>query len=726
MGEIYLGETSGAANFSKQVAIKCILPHLAKNADFVQKFIDEANLMVQLQHGSIVPVIELFEEEGLLYLVMEYVPGRDLKAVLRKMKSAKEFTPISVCIWVVQQLCDALGYAHEKCDASGQPLGIIHRDVTPSNILLGASGEVKLLDFGIAKARSRVHQSISGTLQGKFIYMSPEQADGRAIDQRSDLFSLGLILYELLTHVRPFEGEGETEILRNARECLVSPPSLHRPDLDPELDSLVMRALGKDPTDRYRSAFEFRKAASAYLAKQDIHASPNTLSNFLHETFPEGVVDTNVSEIQSVDDALLQQINALTPSFVGVARSTITKEETLTLLPQPSLPSPASSRETSAPTSVGEKSLQTSSLSPRAMLLGILLIGVLVAAASLFDTSPHSESNAQRADGRSPTTVDVDQLTAKSTTLTPERRGRFDFSFNGPESNEVQLTVDSAQHSVATSLPLNRTYLICANAKGFEQSCKRTVLEADRQPLVFSLQRKPTLSPVVVGLDDNYEFIVNDVVEESFPMQLTTGTAYRICARSPLASNSPSCIRLMAKSGHYTPSIRLERKTDKPNPPKAFTFAKNLATDKHQHIIISSIPTADVFVKDQRLGTTPFKASRTLWGRRIDLRAKGYVNTPFSIPNRPKKTYRVNLERPAYLTVRVSPPASTILVDGRRVGTGFLKRFPLAPGTRKIEAVFSTSNGQENRWGPKDIQVVAGQEKHLDQIIVRRTRSATP
>jgi len=182
----------------------------------------------------------------------------------------------------------------------------------------------------------------------------------------------------------------------------------------------------------------------------------------------------------------------------------------------------------------------------------------------------------------------------------------------------------------------------------------------------------------------------------------------------------------MAKSGHYTPSIRLERKTDKPNPPKASTFAKNLATDKHQHIIISSIPTADVFVKDQRLGTTPFKASRTLWGRRIDLRAKGYVNTPFSIPNRPKKTYRVNLERPAYLTVRVSPPASTILVDGRRVGTGFLKRFPLAPGTRKIEAVFSTSNGQENRWGPKDIQVVAGQEKHLDQIIVRRTRSATP
>ena len=142
MGEVYLGQASGAANFSKQVAIKCILPHLAKNVDFVQKFIDEANLMVQLQHGSIVPVIELFEEDGLLYLVMEYVPGRDLKAIVRTLKQRKEFMPIPVCIWIIQQLCDALGYAHEKNDASGQPLGIIHRDVTPSNILL-AKGRKK-------------------------------------------------------------------------------------------------------------------------------------------------------------------------------------------------------------------------------------------------------------------------------------------------------------------------------------------------------------------------------------------------------------------------------------------------------------------------------------------------------------------------------------------------------------------------------------------------------
>ncbi len=692
--------------------------------DFVQKFIDEANLMVQLQHGSIVPVIELFEEEGLLYLVMEYVPGRDLKAVIRQMKNEREFTPIPVCIWVVQQLCDALGYAHDKCDASGQPLGIIHRDVTPSNILLGESGEVKLLDFGIAKARSRVHQSISGTLQGKFIYMSPEQADGRAIDQRSDLFSLGLILYELLTHVRPFEGDGEPEILRNARECTVSPPSLYRPELDPELDALVMQALGKDPNTRYASAFEFRRAASAYLAKQDMHASPNTLMTFLYETFPEGVVDTKAGEIQSVDDALLQQINALTPSFAGVARSTITKEETLTLLPQPALqPLGARPRASSEPAEVSSR--RPSRSSRQTVLLGTLLISVLLAA-FFFNSSTESDAKNHTSETLLPVVGDATQPVSTPLPTDLEQRGRFDFRFDGPKSKDVILTVDSAKHPVTASLPLRRTYLICANAEGFERACKRSVLETDSQPIDFSLKRKPTLTPVVTGLDGDYELIVNDVVEQSFPIQLTSGTAYRVCARSPLAQNSPSCIRLIAKSGHYTPTIVLERKLAASDAAKISPPPKDSSANQRQQTTISSIPTADVYVNDRRLGTTPFKASKSLWGRRIDLRAKGYVNTPFSIPRRPLKTYRVDLKRPGYLTVRVSPPASTILIDGRRVGTGFLKRFPLPPGKRTIEAIFSTSSGQENRWGPKDVTVVAGQENHLEQIIVRRTRSATP
>lgn len=722
MGEVYLGEAPGAANFSKQVAIKCILPHLAKNTDFVQKFIDEANLMVQLQHGSIVPIIELFEEEGLLYLVMEYVPGRDLKAVLRQTKRTRHFAPKAVCLWIVQQLCDALTYAHEKRDSAGEPLGIIHRDVTPSNIILGESGEVKLLDFGIAKARSRVHQSISGTLQGKFIYMSPEQADGRPIDHRSDVFSLGLILYELLTHVRPFEGDGEPEILRNARECQISPPSLYRPELDAALDTLVLKALGKAPDERYRSAFDFRQSLSEYIAQNALHPSPSGLVKFLNHTFPDGVVDNRVGDVHSMDEALLQQINNLTPSYADPIRSTVTKDETLTMLPNPM---PMSSNALAPLGDPAERKTENVG-SRQAWLLGGLLSALLLAA--FFGGNPLEMQE-------TPALSSVETTVTKSSTtgvpnnganVDQEKRAQFEFSFIGPQRDQVTLTVDDAPHGFDMSLPVGRTYLICASAAGFKKTCKRTILEKTKQSVAFQLARHPTLRPVVVGIKDQYEITVNDVIESSFPMFLESGKSYRVCGRSPLATNSPYCVRIDASDGQHAPELILQ--------PKAATKRSAIAAAPSQQPIsktlkpsvISSIPTADVFQNGLRLGTTPFTVPNKMRGKSLQLRAKGYVNTNFAVPKKPGQSYRVNLKRPGYLSVRVSPPASRIFIDGIQAGTGYLKRFPLAPGKRKLEAIFASSNGQENRWGPTYVNVVAGQEKRLEQIIVRRTRSTTP
>ena len=262
MGEVYLGEVQGAANFTKRVAIKRILPHLAQTPGFEAKFIDEAHVMVQLHHGNIVPVLGLGDEAGELFIVMEYLPGRDLRAVLQRLSSAGRPCSVELAIWLLCEVCDALDYAHRKTGADGQPLQIVHRDVSPSNVMLGASGEVKLLDFGIARARGSLHQSISGTLQGKFAYMSPEQAEGLAVDARSDIFSAGLVLYELLTGVRPLEAESETETLRRVRSAEILPPSTHRPEISPDLDAALMSALTLRPSDRWTTAADFGRALS--------------------------------------------------------------------------------------------------------------------------------------------------------------------------------------------------------------------------------------------------------------------------------------------------------------------------------------------------------------------------------------------------------------------------------------------------------------------------------
>ncbi len=290
MGEVYLAETQGAANFTKRVAIKRILPHLARNEDFVHKFIDEAHLMVQLHHGNIVPVLELADDEGELYLVMEYLPGRDLKAVLRRLRAEGLRMAPDLAVWLVAEVCAGLDYAHRKVAADGRPLNIVHRDVSPSNVALGAGGEVKLVDFGIARARGGLHQSISGTLQGKFVYMSPEQADGRPVDPRSDVFSAGLVLYELLTGVRPFEGDSETETLRLVRQAAIEPPSTVAPHLPAGLDALVMRALAPAAEDRYPTAGDMRRALSRWLVEHESHADASALARALADWFPDGVV----------------------------------------------------------------------------------------------------------------------------------------------------------------------------------------------------------------------------------------------------------------------------------------------------------------------------------------------------------------------------------------------------------------------------------------------------
>ncbi|MBS2030210.1 MAG: protein kinase [Deltaproteobacteria bacterium] len=279
MGEVFLATGPGVAGVEKRLAIKRLLPTLADDPGFVARFLDEARLVVQLCHGNIVPVFEAGQVGRDYFLAMELVDGLNLREVQRALRERSTLCPVPLAVLVAHEVARGLDYAHRKTAPDGTPLGIIHRDVSPQNVLLGYDGEVRLVDFGIAKATGRSQLTVTGGLLGKFGYMSPEQAMGYPLDGRSDLFALGAVLHELLTGAPLFDGATDPEVLRKVQDAVVAPPSLLRPDVPPELDALVLRLLARDPKDRFRNASEAEKQLGAlrYLGT----TGPQELSELL-------------------------------------------------------------------------------------------------------------------------------------------------------------------------------------------------------------------------------------------------------------------------------------------------------------------------------------------------------------------------------------------------------------------------------------------------------------
>ncbi len=295
MGDLFVAVENGPAGFERRVVIKRILPHLARNETFVQRFLDEARIVAQLQHGNIVPVFETGVERGEYYIAMEYLPGWDLKTILDASRERGEPIPIPIALMIGVEVARGLAYAHRKEDDSGRPLGIIHRDVSPSNILVGRDGVVKITDFGIAKAAGKLFESVTGMLQGKFPYMSPEQAAGLELDRRSDVFSLGVVLWEALTGRCLFDGDSDTAVLRQIQTLDPPPPSLSRPEVPEALDEVILKALRRDRRERYQVAEELEQALNGILVSRYTGVGPSSLVSYLERLFPEERKRTPVS-----------------------------------------------------------------------------------------------------------------------------------------------------------------------------------------------------------------------------------------------------------------------------------------------------------------------------------------------------------------------------------------------------------------------------------------------
>lgn len=285
MAEIFLATATGIEGFEKRVVIKRILPSLSDDEQFVRMFIEEAKLCVALRHPNIVQVHDLGEIDAQYYIAMEYVDGRDLLKTLAACGKKKIGFPTDIALFIVMEVLKGLHYAHQLKKPDGEPLGIIHRDVSPSNVLLSFEGEVKIGDFGIAKASTR-EKTATGILKGKFGYMAPEQVTGAKIDHRADVFAVGIVLYELLTGHRLFAGKNDLAVLEKVRDARIEPPPRHyRQDLDDELEHIVLRALSRDSRDRFQTAYDLHDAIHDYVYRSRATVGPAHLARFMQTLF---------------------------------------------------------------------------------------------------------------------------------------------------------------------------------------------------------------------------------------------------------------------------------------------------------------------------------------------------------------------------------------------------------------------------------------------------------
>jgi serine/threonine protein kinase len=291
MAEILLARLSGPSGFQRPVAIKRILPHLARSKDFVTMFLDEARIIAGIRHPNVVHVHELADEgDDELFLVMEYMEGESVGVLIPRLRKNQENLDYALAAYIVAEACAGLHAAHELTDAAGNKLNVVHRDVSPQNIFVGYSGEVKVLDFGIATAADRVTRTETGQFKGKFEYSSPEQCVGLALDRRSDIFSIGILLYELSTLTRLFKRNGHMPTLRAICDTPIVPPTSIVEGYPKALSDVVMRALERRPNARYQTALEMRRELLGVMQalSQDV-APEETLSKKMRELFPDRI-----------------------------------------------------------------------------------------------------------------------------------------------------------------------------------------------------------------------------------------------------------------------------------------------------------------------------------------------------------------------------------------------------------------------------------------------------
>ncbi len=329
MAEVFKAKAVGVEGFERLVAVKRILPNIAEDEEFITMFVDEAKIAVQLTHANIAQIFDLGKVNDAYFIALEYVHGKDARALFNRARNRGERIPMPLACYVIMKVCEALDYAHNKKDASGNPLKFVHRDVSPQNVLVSYEGEVKVIDFGIAKAAGKASKTRAGILKGKFGYMSPEQVKGMDIDRRSDIFGVGICLYEMLTGERLFAGESDFSTVEKVRKVDIMPPSTYNRRIPEDLERIVLKALAGNLTERYQTATELHDDLQAFVQSSGNDFNRKELASFMKSYFAEELAQESARDKQYAamklsdeeeeddPDGFDELVAAGTPSSVG-------------------------------------------------------------------------------------------------------------------------------------------------------------------------------------------------------------------------------------------------------------------------------------------------------------------------------------------------------------------------------------------------------------------------
>jgi serine/threonine protein kinase len=321
MAEIYLARQTGPEGFSKLVVIKRILPGLVAQERFIDMFLDEARVAASFNHPNIVQIFDLNRENDNFFIAMEYIHGEDMKTVVRRCAQLHQRIPIEHVVKIMSGVLDGLHYAHHQVNLDGNRVGIVHRDISPHNIIVSFEGAIKIVDFGIAKARNEISTTLPGRVKGKHAFMSPEQVRGEELDGRSDVFAVGIVMYELLTWSRLFKRKQNIETLKAVTEAPVRRPSRLNPRISPELERIVLKALDRNLSSRYQSAQEMQMDLEEYLHNSGLRSNPILMTKFMVELFADKLEARekalNAAHVRNLEGAVLAPDSSRSPDLVA-------------------------------------------------------------------------------------------------------------------------------------------------------------------------------------------------------------------------------------------------------------------------------------------------------------------------------------------------------------------------------------------------------------------------
>jgi serine/threonine protein kinase len=308
MAEVFRGVAESLQGFKKNIAIKRILPALTQNKKFVAMFLDEARLSLLLQHTNIVQVFDIGHSDDTYFIVMEYVDGVDLKALTEWRRKINRRIPIAHSLYITMEICKGLSYAHElQNPETGKPLGIVHRDISPPNVLISKQGEIKVVDFGLAKATSQIETTDPGVVKGKMSYLSPEAARGEEVDASADIFAVGILLYEMLTGKRLFYGETDYQTVELVRNAKVPPIKPQNPQVEPELEDIVRKALAKRKEDRFVTPTDMQDALAQYSYSRGLKVISRDIAELVRQCLDDRASQSSDGKKPSIIDHMLQE-----------------------------------------------------------------------------------------------------------------------------------------------------------------------------------------------------------------------------------------------------------------------------------------------------------------------------------------------------------------------------------------------------------------------------------